>query len=92
VADQEESDEKTLMPKKDDRCTTFGQVVRKYRHRKGISQEALADLTGIHRTYIGGIERGERNPTLLMIHRIAEALGVNPACLFQPSDPGQGTE
>ena len=47
-----------------------------------MSQEVLADKTGIHRTYIGGIERGERNPTLLMIHRIAEALGIPPAELL----------
>lgn len=81
-----------MMPKKDQRCAAFGLTVRKYRHDKGISQEALADITSIHRTYIGGIERGERNPTLLLIHRIAEALGVAPARLLEPLPPDQGTE
>lgn len=61
----------------------FGLVVRKYRKAAGLSQEALADLAAIHRTYIGGIERGERNPTLLMIHRIAGALRILPAKLLE---------
>ena len=61
----------------------FGQVVRDFRKSLGVSQEELADRTEIHRTYIGGIERGERNPTLLMIHRIAKALGVSPAEMLQ---------
>ncbi|MGA9922820.1 MAG: helix-turn-helix transcriptional regulator [Isosphaeraceae bacterium] len=61
----------------------FGLTVRKHRRAAGLSQEELADRARIHRTYIGGIERGERNPTLLMIHRLAEALGVYPAQLFE---------
>jgi len=73
------------MPKKRE-LTDFGQVVRKYRSAVGISQEALADRAEIHRTYIGGIERGERNPTLLMIHRLAKALRIAPARLFEPDD------
>lgn len=80
------------MPKKDKQCVAFGRTVRKYRQDKGISQEALADLTKIHRTYIGGIERGERNPTLLMIHRIASALGVSPARLLETPQPAEGRE
>jgi transcriptional regulator with XRE-family HTH domain len=80
------------MPSKDKRCVAFGRTVRKYRHHNGVSQEGLADLTGIHRTYIGGIERGERNPTLLMIHRIADALGVSPSCLLEPLPPDEGTK
>ena len=63
-------------------CEEFGRRVRKFRFLRGLSQEALAEKTEIHRTYIGGIERGERNPTLLMIHRIAAALGIAPADLF----------
>lgn len=54
----------------------FGESVRAYRHRAGFSQEELASKTKIHRTYIGGIERGERNPTLTMIHRLARALHI----------------
>lgn len=59
-------------------------MVRFYRGRTGRSQEELADRAGIHRTYIGGIERGERNPTLTMIHRLARALDVPPSRLFEP--------
>src|SRR5579884_3768433 len=84
VFQQRQSWEKAGMPpQKDKRCMTFGRTVRRYRRDKGLTQEELADQTGIHRTYIGGIERGERNPTLLMIHRIADALGVSPARLLE---------
>lgn len=65
--------------------STFGKSVRFHRTAVGLSQEELADRAAIHRTYIGGIERGERNPTLLMIHRLAEALGVAPAQLLETS-------
>jgi transcriptional regulator with XRE-family HTH domain len=80
------------MISKDKRCIAFGNTVRNHRHEKGISQEQLADKTGIHRTYIGGIERGERNPTLLMIYRIAEALGVSPVRLLEPITSDERTE
>jgi transcriptional regulator with XRE-family HTH domain len=53
-----------------------------------VSQEELADLADIHRTYIGGIERGERNPTLTMIVRLARALGVPPAKLLETEESG----
>ena len=68
---------------KRDECTEFGLAVRRFRLKIGISQEALADRAEIHRTYIGGIERGERNPTLTMIHRLAVALEVTPAELLE---------
>jgi transcriptional regulator with XRE-family HTH domain len=61
----------------------FGGMVRLYRSRAGYSQEELAGRAGIHRTYIGGIERGERNPTLTMIHRLARALDVPPSHLLE---------
>ena len=77
------------MVAKDQRSVTFGKTVRKYRIQRGLSQEELAGLTGIHRTYIGGIERGERNPTLLMIHRIADALSVSPAHLLEVPPVGE---
>ena len=54
----------------------FASNIKRIRLAKGISQEALADLAGLHRTYIGAVERGERNITLLNANRIAEALGV----------------
>ena len=47
-----------------------------------VSQEDLADRVEIHRTYMGGIERGERNPTLVTIKKIANALGVSPKKLM----------
>lgn len=54
----------------------FGESVRRNRLKQGLSQEALADLSGLHRTYIGGVERGERNVSLVNIVRIAKALNV----------------
>ena len=61
----------------------FGRAVREFRKATGISQEELAERTEIHRTYIGGIERGERNPTWLMITRIEKALGISATQLVQ---------
>lgn len=63
--------------KKDAICVSFGENVRNLRKARGISQEQFADKVGIHRTYIGGIERGERNPTLTTIQKIANSLGVS---------------
>jgi transcriptional regulator with XRE-family HTH domain len=60
----------------------FGKRVRNLRLEKGLSQEELAFKVGIHRTYIGGIERGERNPSLKNIAAIAKALGVTLSDLF----------
>lgn len=60
----------------------FGERVRGLRERAGLSQEALAAKAGIHRTYMGGVERGERNICLRNIVRLAAALGVLPRDLF----------
>lgn len=65
-----------------DILTVFGSNVRYFRTLKGLSQEALAEISGLHRTYIGGIERGERNVGLLNIKKIAEALGIEPQILL----------
>ena len=54
----------------------FGNRVRSERMRRGYSQELLGERAGVHRTYIGMIERGEKNITLLNIEKIANALGV----------------
>lgn len=64
----------------------FGKTVRQLREKQGISQEALADLSELHRTYVGGIERGERNIGLLNLLRIAKALNVAPSDLLQNFD------
>jgi transcriptional regulator with XRE-family HTH domain len=61
----------------------FGERVRELRLAKGLSQEKLAFKSGVHRTYLGGIERGERNPSLKNIAAIAEALGVTLSELFR---------
>ena len=60
----------------------FGQRVRKLRTEKGLSQEALALACDLDRTYIGGVERGERNVSLINIQKIAAALGVPVRELF----------
>jgi transcriptional regulator with XRE-family HTH domain len=60
----------------------FGRRVRGERLARGISQEQLADLAGLHRTYVGSVERGERNVSLLNIVSIARALDVAPATLM----------
>lgn len=62
--------------------TKFGARVRMLRTKKGLSQEAFADLCGLHRTYIGAIERGERNISLENIGKIARALGISIPFLF----------
>ena len=60
----------------------FGQRLRELRTKKGLSQEALALDCGLDRTYIGSIERGERNVSLVNIEKIAAALGVSVRVLF----------
>lgn len=60
----------------------FGKNVRKYRKQLKISQEQLAEKASLHRTYIGSVERGERNISLENIIKLSEVLGVNPAHLF----------
>ncbi len=60
---------------------TVGQNLRAYRKARGLSQEDLAEVIGVHRTYMGGVERGERNLTLRSVERIAEHLGVEVASL-----------
>ena len=61
----------------------FGQNVRKHRTDKGFSQEALAEKADLDPTYISGIERGVRNPSVLSIVRSAKALGTDSGRLFQ---------
>jgi transcriptional regulator with XRE-family HTH domain len=63
----------------------FGRNLRTHREHLGISQEALAELAGIHRTYMGGVERGERNLTLRSIERIADQLDLSPLELLSES-------
>ena len=60
----------------------LGRNLRSYRRERGYSQEAFADFVGVHRTYMGGLERGERNVTLKTLERLAEQLGVEPLDLL----------
>jgi transcriptional regulator with XRE-family HTH domain len=60
----------------------FGQVVKQYRVKQGLSQEKLAEKTGLHRTYISEVERGERNISLENIKKIAVSLDVNLSNIF----------
>jgi transcriptional regulator with XRE-family HTH domain len=67
----------------DDIRIRFGRAVRKKRHTLGVSQEEFADICGLDRTYIGGIERGERNVALVNIEKIAKALKISLPELFR---------
>lgn len=58
-----------------------GGNTRRLREKQGISQEELADRAGLHRTYISGVERGVRNPTVIVLQKIADALGVELSTL-----------
>lgn len=68
---------------KSDVCIFFGNRVRSLRHKKGLSQEELAEECELHRTYIGSVERGERNVSLENIQRIAHELGVTASQLLK---------
>ncbi len=64
----------------------FGRALRLRRNKLGVSQEAFADLCGLDRTYLGGIERGERNVALVNIEKIARALRISTSELFKGLD------
>jgi transcriptional regulator with XRE-family HTH domain len=63
--------------------TNFGSRIRELRKDAGLSQERLAELADLHRTYMSGVERGERNASLTSIARIAKALNVSLSTLFE---------
>ena len=64
----------------------FGQNVRKERLKKNLSQEKLAEIASVHRTYIGMIERAEKNITLTNIEKIAKALDIDLTELFKEDE------
>jgi transcriptional regulator with XRE-family HTH domain len=62
--------------------TEFGRHLRKLREERGLTQEELADRAGMHFTYVGQIERGIRNPSLVNLHKLAKALNISAGKLF----------
>jgi transcriptional regulator with XRE-family HTH domain len=61
----------------------FGKSIRKRRQEIGVSQEEFADMSSLDRTYIGGIQRGERNASLVNVEKIAKAFRISLAELFR---------
>lgn len=65
---------------------SFGRNVRAARERAGLSQEQLAALASLHRTYVGSLERGERNVSIINVHKLAAALHTDPGALLWLND------
>lgn len=63
---------------------SFGKRLAEIRRQQGVTQEQLADTVDLHRTYIGFIEQGKRNPSIANVYKIAKALGVKLNDLFKP--------
>lgn len=66
----------------DKRLKELGETIRQERKNRGISQEELANKAQLDRSYMGRIERGEKNITVLKLHQICDALEISPALLF----------
>ena len=66
----------------------LGLNLKRLREEQGFSQESFADHCGLHRTYISGIERGVRNPTVIILDKIAKALKVAPGILLEETRSG----
>ena len=64
----------------------FGRKLRAYRIERSLSQEELAEASGLHRTYISGLESGTRNPTIKIIVQVAKALGITASELLEGVD------
>ena len=64
----------------------FGRNLRNRRIQRQLSQEELADISGLHRTYISGLERGIRNPSISIVARLADALKIEPSELLDRQD------
>lgn len=64
----------------------LGRAIRSLRSKLRLSQEQLAEQANLHRTYIGAVERGERNITIVSLHRIAVVLGVSAATILRRAE------
>lgn len=64
----------------------FGRNLRRHRIQRQLSQEELADISGLHRTYISGLERGIRNPSISIVAKLADALKIEPSELLDRQD------
>jgi transcriptional regulator with XRE-family HTH domain len=75
----------------DDLAHRFGSLVRRLRESRGLSQDELADRSGLHRTFIGSVERGEKVPTIITAQKIAGGLDLRLSFVFaelERFDPG----
>ena len=70
----------------------FGRNVRHFREAKGWSQDKLSEVSGLHRTYISGIERGVRNPTIKIVYEVAVALEIKVSQLFKQKISGRNND
>ena len=68
----------------------FGALVRQLRLEKGLSQERLAELCGMHRNYVGAVERAERTPSIVAADKLAEALGTTLSSMFSELEHTSG--
>ncbi len=70
----------------------IGVNLRAYRQERGLSQEAFADVLGVHRTYLGGIERGEHNLTMRSLERLAAKIDIDPMALLCTDRTDRGAQ
>ena len=70
----------------------FAHAMKQFRQERGLSQEKLAEMTGLHRTYIGSVERGERNISVDNMEAIARAMALDIGCFFEPSSAASNAD
>lgn len=72
----------------DDLRMTFGLALARHRRTQGLSQERLAELAGVHRTYVSQVERGQKSPTLSVLFRLSSAVGISASKLVAEVEVG----